>query len=224
MDRTLAVFERLREHYGPQHWWPAERAFEVIVGALLMHQTSWSNVAAAIRNLKAAGLLDVRAIASAPIPTIRRHVRIAGLYRTKPRRLQRFCRHLLDRSDGDLARYFDRPAREIREDLLAQEGVGPETADSILLYAGSQPAFVVDAYTRRIGRRIGLFDSDEYDEVQEHFEARLPKDLEMYQEYHALLVAHAKALCRPTPRCAACPLRGLCAFGLRTGGKRPGYR
>ena len=214
MDRELEIFRRLLDHYGPQHWWPAANAFEVIVGALLMQQTAWRNVAEAIHNLKRAGLLEVRALASASVPVIRRHVKIAGLYRTKPRRLRDFCRHLLDRSDGDLTRYFDRPTDVVRADLLAQEGVGPETADSILLYAGGRPVFLVDAYTIRIGQRIGLFDTDAYDAVQGHFEGRVPRDLATYQEYHALLVAHAKALCRPTPACPLCPLRNLCDVGL----------
>jgi endonuclease-3 related protein len=185
------------------------------VGALLMQQTAWRNVAVAIRNLKDSGLLEVHALASASVPTIRKCVRIAGLYRSKPRRLRDFCRHLLDRSDGDLARYFDRPTKVVRADLLAQEGVGPETADSILLYAGGHPVFLVDAYTLRIGQRIGLFDTDGYDAVQTHFEDRVPRDLATYREYHALLVAHAKALCRPTPACGRCPLQDLCDVGRR---------
>jgi endonuclease-3 related protein len=209
----MALYRRLLDAYGPQHWWPAEDPFEVIVGALLMQQTAWRNVAEAIRNLKDAGLLDIQALASATVPTIRKHVRIAGLYRTKPRRLRAFCRHLLERADGDLPRYFDRPTDVVRADLLAQEGIGPETADSILLYAGGHPLFLVDAYTIRIGRRIGFFDTDDYDAVQRHFEARVPRDVEVRREYHALLVAHAKALCRPTPRCDRCPVRALCDFG-----------
>src|SRR2546430_1573911 len=139
-----------------------------------MQQTAWRNVAEAIHNLKRAGLLEVRALASASVPVIRRHVKIAGLYRTKPRRLRDFCRHLLDRSDGDLTRYFDRPTDVVRADLLAQEGVGAETADSILLYAGGKPVFLVDAYTIRIGQRIGLFDTDAYDALHRHFECRGP--------------------------------------------------
>ncbi len=213
LDRELEIYRRLLDHYGLQHWWPAEDAFEVIVGALLMQQTVWRNVAEAIRNLKAAGLLEVRALAAASVPVIRRRVKIAGLYRTKPRRLRDFCRHLLSRSDGDLTRYFDRPTDVVRGDLLAQDGVGPETADSILLYAGGHPVFLVDAYTIRIGRRIGLFDTNAYDVVQRHFEARVPRDLAMYREYHALLVAHAKALCRPMPSCNECPVRPVCDFG-----------
>jgi len=215
MDRDVEIFRRLLAHYGTQHWWPAETAFEVIVGALLMQQTAWRNVAAAIRNLKAAGLLEVRALAAAPIPVIRRHVKVAGLYQTKPLRLRSFCRHLLLRSDGDLERYFNRPTVEVQADLLAQDGVGPETADSILLYAGAHPIFLVDAYTIRIGRRIGLFDGERYGAVQRHFEDCVPRDLGTYREYHALLVAHAKTLCRPTPRCEECPLQDLCDYGIR---------
>ena len=215
MNQENEIFRRLEGHYGPQHWWPGETAFEVIVGALLMPQTQWANVAQAIRNLKAAGLLDARALAAAPLPTIRTQVKIAGLYTSKPRRLRAFCRHLLGRSDGDLERYFDRPTEEVRADLLAQEGVGPETADSILLYAGGHAVFLVDAYTVRIGRRIGFFHTDDYDAVQRHFEGRVPRDRATYQEYHALLVAHAKALCRPTPVCDSCPLRDVCDVGRR---------
>jgi len=216
MDRARAVYERLLKHYGPQHWWPAETAFEAIVGALLMQQTSWRNVEVAIGNLTRAGLLDVHALAGAPGAEIRRHVRIAGLYRSKPTRLRAFCRHLLDHSGGDLARFFDRPTDVVRADLLAQNGVGPETADSILLYAGGHPVFVVDAYTERIGRRIGLFRTSEYQAIQRSFEQRVPRDLATYQEYHALLVRHAKTLCRrANPACAECPVQSLCDFGRR---------
>jgi len=216
VHRSVAVYQRLLAHYGPQRWWPAETPFEAIVGALLMQQTSWRNVEVAVQNLRKAGLLDVRALAEAPVPVIWKHVRIAGLYRTKPARLRAFCRHLLDRSGGDLGRYFNRPTDVVRADLLAQHGVGPETANSILLYAGSHPVFVVDAYTERIGTRIGLFRTDEYRAIQGYFEQRIPRDLATYQEYHALLVRHAKTLCRRTnPMCAGCPIQSLCDFGRR---------
>lgn len=213
MDRTREVYRRLLARYGPQCWWPADSPFEVIVGALLMQQTTWRNVATAIANLKAAGLLDVRALAAASLPKIRRHVRVAGLYRTKPARLRAFCRHLLARSDGDLARYFDRPTSVVRADLLAQDGVGPETADSILLYAGAHPVFVVDAYTVRIARRIGLVQRDAYDAVQRSFERHLRRDLHTYREVHALLVRHATTLCRRRPACTECPVRPICDLG-----------
>ncbi len=213
MDRARRVYERLSSAYGPQHWWPAESAFEVIIGALLMQQTTWRNVETALGNLKRAGILEPSAIAEARVSVLRKHVRVAGLYQTKPRRLKAFCRHLLERSGGDLPRYFARPTEEVRADLLAQGGVGPETADSILLYAGGHPVFVVDAYTVRIGTRVGLFDADAYAEVQEYFESRLPRDARLYREYHALLVVHAKTRCRPKPTCEDCPLLSLCAYG-----------
>lgn len=213
MDSVAPVFDRLSAYYGPQHWWPADTAFEVIVGALLMQQTAWRNVDAAIGNLRAAGLLDPRKIADAPVAELRRHVRGAGLYRTKPARLKAFCRHLLRRSGGNLRRYFNRPTAAVRTDLLAQPGVGPETADSILLYAGGHPVFVVDAYTIRIGRRIGWFETDDYGTVQRFFEASLPRHTATFQEDHALLVAHAKAVCRPRPLCERCPVVMQCAFG-----------
>ncbi len=215
MDATRAALRRLGDRYGPQHWWPAETEFEVIVGALLMQQTVWANVERALANLRDAGLLDAHALAAASVTTIRRHVRIAGLHRTKPARLKAFCRHLVERADGDLARYFDRPTEVVRADLLGQEGVGPETADSILLYAGRHPVFVVDAYTVRIGTRLGLFTDTKYDAVQRHLEAQVPRDLDAYREDHALLVTHAKTLCRPRPRCGECPLLASCAFGRR---------
>lgn len=215
MERARDVYRRLLRHYGPQHWWPARTGFEVIVGALLMQQTAWANVERAIAGLREAGLLDVHALAAASVPAIRRHVRVAGLYRTKPARLKAFCRHLVDRSGGDLESYFDRPTDAVRADLLAQPGVGPETADSILLYAGRHPVFVVDAYTVRIGTRVGLFTSTEYDGVQRYFRDRVPRDVDGYREYHALLVQHAKTLCRTRPNCTPCPLRSVCAFGRR---------
>ncbi len=213
MDDCHEVYRRLLDRYGPQHWWPAETPFEVIVGALLMQQTAWRNVEQAIANLKGAGLLDPHRLASTSVATIRKHVRVAGLYRTKPARLKAFCRHLVDQANGDLDRYFGRPMEAIRADLLAQPGIGPETADSILLYAGHHPVFVVDAYTIRIGRRVGFLEDDDYAGARRFFEARLASDVALYKEYHALLVAHAKALCRPRPRCDACPLRDICDFG-----------
>ena len=215
MDRTRDVYRRLLDRYGPRHWWPAESDFEVIVGALLMQQTAWANVERALANLRDVGLLDMHALAAASAATIRRHVRVAGLYRTKPTRLKAFCRHLVERCDGDLPRYFDRPTAAVRADLLAQGGVGPETADSILLYAGRHPVFVVDAYSVGIGTRLGLFADSAYDAVQRHFEAHLPRDPDLYREYHALLVTHAKTLCRPRPKCGECPLRTSCAGGRR---------
>lgn len=206
------VYERLYARFGPQHWWPADSPFEVIVGALLMAQTAWRNAEAAIANLKRAGLFDPHGLAKAPIQTIRRLVKPAGLYRSKPRRLKAFCEHLVRVADGDLTRFFARPFETVRAELLSLPGVGPETADSILLYAGNFPTFVVDAYTIRIGRRLGLFDEERYGAVKAYFESHVLRDLALFREYHALFVAHGKEICRPRPRCEACPVRDLCAY------------
>src|SRR3990170_8864961 len=130
MALVRRVYDRLRAHYGPQAWWPADTPFEVIVGALLMQQASWGRVEEAIGNLRAAGLLEVRRIAAAPVATLRRHVRVAGLYRAKPTRLKAFCRNLLARADGDLDLYFSRPTDVVRADLLAQSGRRPRTRSS----------------------------------------------------------------------------------------------
>ncbi len=213
MERARAVYERLLRAYGPQHWWPAESDLEVVFGALLMQQTAWANVERALTNLREAGLLDVHAIAAASVPRIRRLIRVAGLYRSKPGRLKAFCQHLVERADGDLRRFFRGPTEAVRQDLLGQPGVGPETADSLLLYAGRHPVFVVDAYTVRVGTRVGLFRTEEYGAVQRYFEDHLPRDVHLYQEYHALLVRHAKTFCRAKPKCASCPLRRACAYG-----------
>ena len=213
MDPVREAYDRLLRRFGPQHWWPAKTRFEVIVGAILMPQTAWRNVEAAIENLRRAGLLSPAAIAAAPVGKLRRLVRVAGLYRTKPGRLKALCSYLVRASAGDLDRWLDtRDTAEARRELLALEGIGPETADSVLLYAAGRPVFVVDAYTRRIGRRLGWFATDDYAEVQRYFEDRLPRDAPLLNEYHALLVRHAKELCRPRPLCPRCPLNGMCSY------------
>lgn len=177
-----------------------------------MAQTSWANVALALRRLRSTGLLDPRRLAAAPVSQIRMQVRPAGLYRQKPKRLKGFCRHLLRVSGGDLQRYLGRNFELVRRDLLSLDGIGPETADSILLYAGAFPTFVVDAYTVRVGRRLGWFDEEGYAEVKAFFESRVPPDVTVYREFHALFVAHGKEVCRPRPNCEVCPLSDGCAY------------
>ena len=222
MVDLAAVFARLEGAYGPQHWWPAETRFEVIVGALLMAQTSWSKVTEAIANLKRAGVLTPQTLAAMPIPRLRAMIRPAGLYRTKPRRLRGFCQHLVQVADGDLDRFFARDFGALRRELLSLDGVGPETADSILLYAGRFPTFVVDAYTVRFGRRMGWFPYDRYDSIKAFFETRLRPDRDRYGEFHALIVAHGKRTCRARPLCARCPVNAACAFYAGNEDKRSG--
>jgi endonuclease-3 related protein len=193
---------------GPQGWWPGRTRFEVIVGAILTQNTAWTNVARAIANLRQAHVLTPRTLATFPTPRLARLIRSSGYYRTKAVRVKRFVRFLQARYRLDLSRMFGQRPSRLREELLAVPGIGPETADSILLYAGQVPAFVVDAYTRRILERHGLIRPDAtYDTVQALFMGHLPPDAPLYNEYHALIVAIGKDFCRPVPRCERCPLR-----------------
>jgi len=220
MNQATTVYRLLLEHFGPQHWWPAETPFEVIVGAILMPQTSWRNVEIAIRNLVDARMLAPAKIASAPLAELASLIKPAGLYRTKPRKLREFCRHIMSASGGDVSAFLGRERRSLRQELLSLDGIGPETADSILLYAANKKTFVVDAYTRRIGKRVGLFDFDDYGKVQEYFEDNLTGGVKLYQEYHALIVGLAKRICRQKPLCDLCPLDKVCNHAKRYWGKR----
>lgn len=194
---------------GPQGWWPGQTPFEVILGAILTQNTAWSNVAQAIDNLRRARVLTPQGLAALPTSRLARLIRPSGYYNVKAVRVKRFLRFLRDRYRLNLSRMFRRPPSALRKELLGVPGIGPETADSILLYAGNVPTFVVDAYTRRILSRHGLIRSDAtYDEMQAIFMTALTPDTPLYNEYHALLVAVGKEFCRAVPRCARCPLRG----------------
>jgi endonuclease-3 related protein len=173
-DAIRAYYHTLFSAWGRQHWWPAQSRFEVIVGAYLTQNTAWTNVEKALRNLRQARLLTIRGIRRAPLPEIERLIRPSGYFRQKAQRLKTFVRFLDDRYGGSLARMFARPTAGLRDELLALNGVGPETADSILLYAGNHPVFVVDAYTRRILERHGVVpDAASYDEIRQLFEQAL---------------------------------------------------
>lgn len=208
--RLRAVYRRLLAAYGPQGWWPADDGpFEVMVGAVLTQNTAWSNVERAIANLRAAGALDAEVLARAPRERLARWIRPAGYFNVKARRLQAFCRFYV--AAGGLRALDALPTPALRARLLDVHGIGPETADDMLLYAFGRPVFVVDAYTRRLLVRLGLASGDEpYDAIRLGFERALGPDVPLYNEYHALVVAHAKAHCRVRPRCAGCPLRRLC--------------
>ena len=209
----LAPYQRLLAHYGPQHWWPGETPFEVMVGAVLTQNTAWTNVEKAIANLKAAQALDCRAMLALPDGDLAALIRPAGYFNVKAVRLKALCRFLDRRGVADvperLAGQADLAA--LRHDLLAVHGIGEETADSILLYALGLPSFVVDAYTRRAFGRLGLLAGNErHDEIRQRFETGLPRDVGLYNEYHALIVQLGKQHCRPRPRCAGCPLTPIC--------------
>jgi endonuclease III related protein len=196
--------------HGPQFWWPGRTRFEVIIGAILTQNTAWTNVELAITALRKNKLLTVDALELVPLPKLARLIRPSGYFRQKARKLKEFVHFLRTQYDGSLTKMFQAPVAILREQLLAVHGIGPETADSILLYAGNQPVFVVDAYTRRILQRHGLAVGDEsYEDIRGLFEKSLPANPQLFNEYHALIVHTGKHFCRAkAPRCSACALRG----------------
>lgn len=217
-ETLLDVYHRLYRHFGPQHWWPARTPFEVTVGAILTQSVAWSNVERAIANLDGRGLIDVPALARVPADELARLIRPAGYYNVKARKLKAFVGFLMDNYGGNLAAVFQQPLGRARDELLAVYGIGPETADSILLYAGNLPSFVIDAYTRRICGRLGIGAPDEYEALRTFFMANLPREAPLYNEYHALLVALGKDRClKSRPRCQGCPVAAVCAAGAVRG-------
>lgn len=194
--------------FGPQHWWPGQTPFEVIVGAILTQNTSWANVERAIANLRNARLLTPVAIERASAQKIETAIRPSGYFRQKARKLKAFCAFLRYEYDGSLKRMFAQPTPALREKLLRVFGIGPETADSILLYAGGHPVFVVDTYTKRMLARHGWTGEDaKYEDVQWIFERRFPGETARFNEFHALIVQTGKMYCRTRePLCGECPL------------------
>jgi endonuclease-3 related protein len=226
--RTPSVYachrHLLRQH-GPQYWWPADTAFEVMVGAILTQNTAWTNVERAIDNLDRQGLLDPQRILAADPKALGDWLRPSGYFNIKARRLRNFCQWYVDNGGYAALNTLDTPT--LRTRLLAVNGIGPETADDILLYAFDRPVFVIDAYTRRIFSRLGLVAADSgYEALRSWFEATLTRSLsrvvrasgrhdlqlQVYNELHALIVVHAKDICRPRPACAQCCLRRHCQY------------
>ena len=205
------IYRRLYDRFGPQRWWPADTPFEVMVGAVLTQNTNWTNVSRAIDNLRAAGLLDFAALEALPPAELAEYIRPAGYFRVKAGRLQNLLAMIRERFDGELDRFLALDVPAMREHLLSVSGIGPETADSIVLYAANKPIFVVDAYTHRILSRHDVIDDEaDYHAIQELFHDRLPVDARLYNEYHALLVRLGKDFCKKRrPRCQGCPLEGL---------------
>lgn len=203
-----AMYDAMLEALGPSHWWPGETPFEVAVGAILTQNTNWGNAARAIANLRAAGALTPAALAALPDSRLAELIRPAGYFRLKAARLKNFLRFLRDEAGLSMAALDGKNLVSLRPKLLEVKGVGPETADSILLYALGLPSFVADAYTRRILSRHGMLPDDAgYDEMRDLFLGALDSDSALFNEYHALLVRVGKDFCRPkAPRCAACPL------------------
>ncbi len=205
------IYNRLFKRFGPQGWWPAETPFEVCVGAILTQNASWKNVEKAINNLKEKNLLDPFKLYELPLNILANIIRPCGFYNIKAKRLKEFIKFLVENYEGNLEKLFSKNLNEIRKELLNLRGLGKETVDSILLYAGNFPVFVVDAYTYRILNRHYLIPEEStYDEIQELFMKNLPTDPKLFNEYHALLVACGKNYCKKkTPICEKCPLKDL---------------
>jgi endonuclease-3 related protein len=220
--RLLDVYGRLYAAYGPQRWWPGETPFEVIVGAILTQSAAWTNVEKAIANLKAAGALSPEGLARLDEGELARMVYPAGYFNAKARKLKAFVEMLRARFGGDpstplrtgLERMLAASVEELRPLLLATHGIGPETADAVLLYAAGRPVFVIDAYARRLLSRLDIApDRDTYNAWQALFARNLEPDAALFNEYHALIVLHGKERCRRLPICDGCPLLAVCPTG-----------
>lgn len=211
--RTLLdLYESLLAMYDEQPWWPAESAFEVVVGAVLTQNTAWTNVEKAIEALKARGLLSLHAILGCDLSSLADAIRPSGYYNVKAARLRSVCAFF--QAQGGLETFARIDVATQRSLLLGVNGIGPETADDILLYAFDRPVFVIDTYTRRLLQRHHLTRGDEsYEELRRGFERALPADLHLFQQYHALIVVHAKHACRKSPLCLECGLSATCASG-----------
>ncbi len=209
-EQLLTIYRRLLEAFGPQHWWPGQTVFEIILGAILTQNTSWANVEKAIANVRAAGRLEPNALHELDAETLETLIRPAGYFRVKAKRLRNFLQWLFDEYGGDVAALENVETSRLREELLGVSGIGPETADSILLYALDRPVFVVDTYTARVMVRHGLVEPEiDYQQLQDLFESHLEPDVPLFNEYHALLVRVGKEFCKPKPKCPACPLEPL---------------
>jgi len=203
------LYQRLLEAQGPQGWWPGETPFEVALGAILTQNTNWNNVALAIAALKEQGVLEAQALNDLPEAELARFIRPAGYYNVKARRLKNFLDFLAHHYQNSMEDMAADNLENLRPALLAVKGIGPETADSILLYALAKPTFVIDAYTFRIlSRHDFLIETYTYEDLRQLFMEHLPLEVNLFQEYHALLVRLGKSWCRPRPQCEACPVSG----------------
>lgn len=208
------IFDRLLDHYGSQHWWPADTPFEVMVGAVLTQATAWTNVELAIARLKEADALSPDAIRAMGTDALAALIYSSGFHNSKALRLKALTQYLGDTYCDDIDAMRTEDTAKLRRELLAVKGIGEETADAILLYALGKPSFVIDAYTRRLFKRLGVMpESEAYSAYQRVFIDNLPEDTALFAEYHALVVQHCKESCRKTPLCEGCCLRDICQTG-----------
>ena len=209
-QQLTEIYRLLFERFGPQHWWPGETKFEIVIGAILTQNTNWANVEKAIANLKAANRLTAQALHRLDHAELAELIRPAGYFNLKAKRLKSFLTWLFDNYEGRLEDTEAINTYQLREDLLGIKGIGPETAGSILLYAFGRPVFVVDTYTARVAVRHHLIEPDAgYGQLQDLFQSNLQQDVRLFNEYHALLVQIGKNFCKPKPKCPACPLQHL---------------
>ncbi len=231
--KITEIYEKLLAFFGPQGWWPVYsdngpryhpgdfsypktdiQRIEIAFGAILTQQSSWKNAEKALFNLMEHGLLDLEGILETEEEILRNIIRSSGYFRQKAERLKLFSGFVLDRH-GDMEDLFSSDTKELRRELLSVKGIGNETADSIILYAAKKPKFVVDAYTFRLIERMGIAEERDYDSVQRLFEEEMPKNPEIYSEYHALLVELGKNHCRKKPNCTDCPLKQICLYNKK---------
>jgi endonuclease-3 related protein len=204
------IYRLLFDCFGQQRWWPGDTQFEIIIGAILTQNTNWTNVEKAIANLKSGDYLTLEKLYHLDISRLAELIRPAGYYNIKAKRLKIFVNWLFENYDGRLSNLENLANNRLRDELLAINGIGPETADSILLYAFDRPIFVVDAYTARVAVRHELIGPGaDYEQLRELFQSNLPEDVQLFNEYHALLVKVGKEFCRHKARCAGCPLEKL---------------
>lgn len=214
--RLAKIYDRLLNHFGPQNWWPGDTPFEVCVGAILTQNTNWQNVEKAIGNLKAKKVLSAKALYRLPVSKLASLIKPSGYFNIKAGRLRHFLSFLVVQNGGSLKRVFSGNLADVRKKLLEVKGIGPETADSMILYAAGLPTFVIDAYTKRIFSRLGLCEKDvTYHDLQNFFMKNLPSDAAYYNEYHALLVMLGKHFCKPKPFCGGCPMEKICEFAKK---------
>jgi len=207
------LYDRMSAAYGPQNWWPGDSVYEIMVGAILTQNTQWTNVEKAIRSMKEMGILEPRKIASLPLDTVKAAIKDAGSYNQKATRLKNLSAFLIEKN-LDFFRLRKAETAVLRNELLGVNGIGKETADSILLYALGHPVFVVDAYTKRLFSRLRYrwMAKGSYDEIADFFHHQFPRDAARYNEFHALIVFHSKYYCRVRPGCASCVLKDLCYY------------
>jgi len=209
-ETLIEIYQLLFDRFGPQHWWPGDTQFEIITGAILTQNTNWANVEKALTNLKSADRLSPNKLYDLDLLQLAELIRPAGYYNIKAKRLKSFVSWLFDNYDGKLSNLESLNTHQLRSELLAIKGIGRETADSILLYAFDRPIFVVDAYTARIVVRHGLIEPGaDYEQLRELFQSNLPEDIQLFNEYHALLVRLGKEFCKPKAQCPGCPLEKL---------------